>query len=182
MTSTVCKALVGVATLTLAATSLSAPGFAKDGNQSKRNTSQTFQFVAPKATKTGGSRQVFTSQFVAPKAPRTGSGPSGDGVTTAKFVAPKAPREDAPVVASLGTPKPLLLAPVTTSPAAAVQTGAAAETSTAVAEPAPATDTQVILAYLRAAQHYGYGDAPAYGQSDDYSAYDGEDDSDDNCE
>jgi hypothetical protein len=202
MTSTVRKALIAITALTLAATSLSAPSFAKDGDL-KRGKFQivvpksdrvagsdqiaTTQFVAPKAKKASGSGQVFTSQFVAPKAdrdnggsgpvvfrltpksPLAGSGPSGD-VTTAKFVAPKASREDAPILASVETPKPLLLGPATVSLAAPE---APAETSATDAGPesAPiiaATNGQVTLAYLRAAQRYGYGSySPASYEADD---------------
>jgi len=226
MTSTVRKALIAITALTLAATSLSAPSFAKDGDQGdqvKRGKFQilvpksdrvagsdqiaTTQFVAPKAKKAGGSGQVFTSQFVAPKAdrdnggsgpvvfrltpksPLAGSGPSGNSVTTAKFVAPKASRDDAPVVASVETPKPLLLGPATVSLAAPE---APAETSATDAGPEStpiiaATNGQVTLAYLRAAQRYGYGGySPASYQADDDadgdSAYAGEDYGDDNCD
>jgi hypothetical protein len=222
MTSTFRKALIAITALTLAATSLSAPSFAKDGDL-KRGKFQivvpksdrvggsgqiaTTQFVAPKAKKAGGSGQVFTSQFVPPKAdrdnggsglvlfrltpksPLAGSGPSGNSVTTAKFVAPKATREDAPVVASVEAPKPLLLAPATVSlpvaeaPAETSATDAGPESAPIIA----ATSGQVTLAYLRAAQRYGYGGySPASyeadGDADDNSAYAGEDYGDDNCD
>jgi hypothetical protein len=196
MTSTVRKALIAITALTLATTSLSAPGFAKDSGKfqivvpkSDRVAGSgqiaTTQFVAPKAKKAGGSGQVFTSQFVAPKAdrdnggsgpvlfrltpksPLAGSGPSSNSVTTAKFVAPKASRDDVPVVASVETPKPLLLAPASASTETVADQGAPApveSTDQADTAPAstgsvlPASNNDVALAYYRAAEKYGYGD------------------------
>jgi hypothetical protein len=151
------------------------------------------------------------AEFVAPKAPRDNSNDSG--ITTAKFVAPKAPRGDQgdqTVVASLEQPQPLLLAPATSTPAVVADQGSPVpaeastdEVSTPVAESetapvaADTTDSQVAVAHLRAAQHYGYGDyAPAsyqasdegYDESDSDNSYEDSDSSysnqgygDDNC-
>ena len=223
MTSTILhQALTTVAALTLAATCAGAPAFAKDGQASKfhilapksdRGGSKVVsnQFVAPKAPRENGGNsggQVFTSQFVAPKANRNNSDDSG--ITTAKFVAPKAPRGDQTVVASIEQPQPLLLAPATSTPAVVADQGSPVpaeastdEVSTPVAESetapvaADTTDSQVAVAHLRAAQHYGYGyyasasyqaSDEGYDETDSDNSYEDSDSSyssqgygDDNC-
>jgi hypothetical protein len=182
----------------------------------------TSQFVAPKANRDNGGNGSFpvvqrvtpqapVAEFVAPKAPRNNSNDSG--ITTAKFVAPKAPRGDQTVVASLEQPQPLLLAPATSTPAVVADQGspvpaeastdeastpvAESQTAPVAADTAADTDSQVAVAHLRAAQHYGYGDyAPAsyqasdegYDESDSDNSYEDSDSSysnqgygDDNC-
>ncbi len=147
---------------------------------------QVAKFVAPKADRgnTGGPVTLFslspkapragkgstTAQIVAPKAPR-----GGDTPTSVKFVAPKAPRGDGQVVAKLDEPKLATtqrLAPPTdatsakveqvTSAPAPVAADAPVAATTQSSEPAAtvteASDREVELAYVRAAQRYGYGD------------------------
>jgi hypothetical protein len=220
MTSkTLRNSLTVVAAIAFAATSLTAPAFAKNGKvktgtfqivvpKSDRGNSGSVplstQFVAPKSDRGGAGR--VTAQFVAPKADRGNSGApttiqfvppkahrdnSGGGGVTAQFVAPKAPRGDAPVLASAEEPvKPLLLAPASESPKLAVEQGAPAPSGPAIeAETAPeahstgtvlpANSADVTLAYYRAAEQYGYGDADqsyqSY-QSDDDQNYGSDDD------
>jgi hypothetical protein len=147
----------------------------------------TAQFVAPKADrgKTGSPTTLFS---VSPKAPRTGNGPTvvkfvapkaprGDsGSTTAQIVAPKAPRGDGPIVATAEPPKlaaPQLLAPASaptpvkveqavSAPAPAETKAAPVVAASETPAPAPAVTeasaSEVELAYVRAAQRYGYGD------------------------
>jgi hypothetical protein len=137
------------------------------------------QFVPPKADRgnSSGPGTPTTLFSVSPKAPRAGDGPlAGNGPVTAKFVAPKAPRGDGPVLAKVEEPKlatPQLLAPAAaatpvkveqaTSAPVPVETKAPA-TVVASESAAPATalvnanDREVELAYVRAAQRYGYGD------------------------
>lgn len=103
-------ALSAVAALTLAATCLSAPSFAADGDKDAAKI-KTLKFVAPKAgreiasppvakflpPKTGrvdtasgsGGGSPTTLFSLTPKAPRAGIG-SASGSSTAQFVAPKA--------------------------------------------------------------------------------------------
>jgi hypothetical protein len=151
------------------------------------------------------------AEFVAPKAPRDNSNDSR--ITTAKFVAPKAPRGDQgdqTVVASIEQPQPLLLVPATSTPAVAADQGSPVpaeastdEASTPVAESqtapvaADTTDSQVAVAHLRAAQHYGYGyyasasyqaSDEGYDETDSDNSYEDSDSSyssqgygDDNC-
>jgi hypothetical protein len=112
-----------------------------------------------------------------PKAPPAGSGPAGNGgFTTTKIVTPKAPRGDGPAIASTETPAPLLLAPAAGEAKAEAKVEAPAESALPAPEPTPeagpaivaATDGQVALAYLRAADRYGYGDdTPASDDGDD---------------
>ena len=151
------------------------------------------------------------AEFVAPKAPRDNSNDSR--ITTAKFVAPKAPRGnqgDQTVVASIEQPQPLLLVPATSTPAVAADQGSPVpaeastdEASTPVAESqtapvaADTTDSQVAVAHLRAAQHYGHGyyasasyqaSDEGYDETDSDNSYEDSDSSyssqgygDDNC-
>jgi hypothetical protein len=103
MTRTVLKTLTAIAALAIAAASLSAPGFAADGNGIGRT---KFKILVPKSDRGQGASQVVTSQFVAPKAKKDG-GPSQ--VVTSQFVAPKAKKDggnggSGPVVFRL-TPK-----------------------------------------------------------------------------
>jgi hypothetical protein len=156
----------------------------------------TAQFVAPKADrgKTGGPTTLFS---VSPKAPRTGNGP-----TVVKFVAPKAPRGDGPVVATAEPSKlaaPQLLAPASAptpakveqaiSAPAPVETKAAPVVAAGEAPaPAPAATEasagEVELAYVRAAQRYGYGDYAGGYQTYDQGyddAYTGGSYGDDGC-
>jgi hypothetical protein len=154
--------------------------------------------LTPKAPVAGSSSgsSTTTAQFVAPKAKKTGSG----GSITAKFVAPKAKKVEPEVIAKLDTPsKPLLLAPATTSTAVAVDQGAPAPEPVAKAIPVETPDAgqiessprEVALAYLRAAQRYGYGAYTAsYSESEDEGSYEeraydedysGANDGDENC-
>jgi hypothetical protein len=154
--------------------------------------------LTPKAPVAGSSSGsgTTTAQFVAPKAKKTGSG----GSITAKFVAPKAKKVEPEVIAKLDTPsKPLLLAPATTSTAIAVDQGAPAPEPVAKAIPVETPDAgqiessprEVALAYLRAAQRYGYGAYTAsYSESQDEGSYEeraydedysGANDGDENC-
>jgi hypothetical protein len=159
------------------------------------------EIVPPKAGRTGGSpTTVFrltrkallpapasglarpTAQFVAPKAKKSGS--SG-GSTTAQFVAPKAKKAKAEVIAKVGTPaKPLLLAPATTSTTAIVDQAAPSPKPATEATPVDiatpdagmfhAMPREVELAYLSAAQRYGYGAyaAASYSEHEDEGSYD----------
>ena len=145
----------------------------------------TAQFVAPKADRgnSSGPRTPTTLFSVSPKAPRAGDGPlAGNGPVTAKFVAPKASRGDGPVLAKIEEPRlaaPQLLAPASGTTAVKVTQGTSApapiETKapvTVVASESPAptaavvstSDHEVALAYVRAAQRYGYGDYDAADQ------------------
>jgi hypothetical protein len=173
----------------------------------------TAQFVAPKADrgKTGGPTTLFS---LSPKAQRTGNGPTvvkfvapkaprGDGgSTTAQIVAPKAPRGDGPIVATAEPPKfaaPQLLAPASAPTPAKVEQAISApapvETKAApvvaaseTLAPAPAatvaSDGEVELAYVRAAQRYGYGDYEGGNENYDQGyddAYTGGSYGDDGC-
>ncbi len=197
--------------------SLVAPKAPRDNGGNGGGQVFTSQFVAPKAPRDNGGNsggQVFTTKILVPKSnPVLRVTPKAP---VAEFVAPKAPRGDQgdqTVVASIEQPQPLLLAPATSTPAVAADQGSAVpaeastdEASTPVAESQTApvaadtaadTDSQVAVAHLRAAQHYGYGDyAPAsyqasdegYDESDSDNSYEDSDSSysnqgygDDNC-
>jgi hypothetical protein len=154
--------------------------------------------LTPKAPVAGSSSGsgTTTAQFVAPKAKKTGSG----GSITAQFVAPKAKKAEPEVIAKVDTPaKPLLLAPASASTAVAVDQGAPAPEPVAKAIPVETPDAgqiessprEVALAYLRAAQRYGYGAYTAsYSESQDEGSYEeraydedysGANDGDENC-
>jgi hypothetical protein len=193
--------------------SLVAPKAPRDNGGNAGGQVFTSQFVAPKAPRDNGGNsggQVFTTKILVPKSnPVLRVTPKAP---VAEFVAPKAPRGDQgdqTVVASIEQPQPLLLAPATSTPAVAADQGSPVpaeastdEASTPVAESQTApvaadTDSQVAVAHLRAAQHYGYGDyAPAsyqasdegYDESDSDNSYEDSDSSysnqgygDDNC-